>query len=84
MFGVTQPTIAAFEHHDNDPRLSTLRRYALAVGAAVSHRVETAQSDFMTNGWSTLTTPGLRFTLSDEGVPSQVSWAPPAESVLAA
>ena len=30
MMGVKQPTVAAFESQDNDPRLSTLRRYALA------------------------------------------------------
>ena len=39
--GVKQPTVAAFESQDNDPRLSTLRRYALAVGASVEHRVTT-------------------------------------------
>lgn len=37
--GVRQATIAGFERHDNDPRLSTIRRYALAVGATVEHRV---------------------------------------------
>ena len=31
--GVSQPTVAGFEHHDANPTLSTLRRYALAVGA---------------------------------------------------
>ncbi|WP_160329741.1 helix-turn-helix domain-containing protein [Microterricola viridarii] len=38
--GVTQATISAFERHDNDPKLSTLRRYALGVGAVISHAVE--------------------------------------------
>ena len=42
MMGVRQPTIAAFESQDDDPRLSTLRRYALAVGASVEHRVTTS------------------------------------------
>lgn len=37
--GVRQATVAGFERHDNDPRLSTIRRYALAVGAAVRHDV---------------------------------------------
>lgn len=36
---VTQATIAAFERRGNDPKLSTLRRYAAAVGALVEHRV---------------------------------------------
>ncbi|MDN4641355.1 helix-turn-helix transcriptional regulator [Agreia sp. PsM10] len=38
--GVTQATISAFERHDNDPKLSTIRRYALAIGAVVAHSVE--------------------------------------------
>lgn len=37
--GVSQASISAFERYDNDPRLSTIRRYALAVGARVQHRV---------------------------------------------
>lgn len=38
--GVTQATISAFERYDNDPKLSTIRRYALAIGAMVTHSVE--------------------------------------------
>lgn len=38
--GVKQPTVAAFERYDNDPRLSTLRRYALAVGVLIKYDVE--------------------------------------------
>lgn len=37
--GVTQPAVAEFDSQEHDPRLSTLRRYALAVGATVTHRV---------------------------------------------
>ena len=37
--GVTQPAVAAFERPDADPKLSTVRRYALAVGAMVRHLV---------------------------------------------
>ena len=37
--GVTQPTVAAFERHESDPKLSTLRRYAQAVEALVTHVV---------------------------------------------
>ncbi len=36
---VAQPTVAGFERHDNDPKLSTIRRYAHAVGATISHTV---------------------------------------------
>ena len=42
VMGVEQSAVAAFESQDDDPRLSTLRRYALAVGASVEHRVTTS------------------------------------------
>ena len=38
--GVTQPAVNAFERADADPKLSTIRRYALAVHALVSHSVD--------------------------------------------
>jgi DNA-binding XRE family transcriptional regulator len=37
--GVSQPTVAAFERYDSNPKLSTIRRYALAVGARIEHSV---------------------------------------------
>lgn len=40
--GVSQPTVAAFERYDANPTLSSIRRYALAVGANVQHQVEDA------------------------------------------
>ena len=53
MMGVKQPTVAAFESQDNDPRLSTLRRYALAVGASVEHRVTTwGSTTFESESWT--------------------------------
>lgn len=39
IMGVSQPTVAQFEGHDSNPRLSTIRRYAMAVGALISHQV---------------------------------------------
>lgn len=42
--GVTQSAVARIETSQRDPRLSTLRRYAMAVGACVSHTVEAADS----------------------------------------
>lgn len=39
LLGLSQPTIAAFERHDNDPKLSTIRRYAQVVGVMVHHNV---------------------------------------------
>ncbi|MFE6966972.1 helix-turn-helix domain-containing protein [Agromyces sp. NPDC057679] len=37
--GVSVDTVRQFERYDADPNLSTIRRYALAVGARVSHTV---------------------------------------------
>lgn len=63
--GISRPAVAAFERYDADPRLSTVRRYALAVRAHVAHTVtaeaqrretfaqramEHWQSDFL-SGW---------------------------------
>lgn len=36
---VSQPTVAAFERYDANPTLSTIRRYALAVHAAIDYQV---------------------------------------------
>lgn len=33
--GISQSAVAQFERYDNDPRMSTVRRYALAVGMAL-------------------------------------------------
>jgi DNA-binding XRE family transcriptional regulator len=44
--GIKQPTVARFERHDSDPRLSTIRRYALAIGAHVHHDVVPAEDAF--------------------------------------
>lgn len=37
--GVTQPTVSKFERTDANPRLSTIRRYAMAVDGLVLHKV---------------------------------------------
>jgi transcriptional regulator with XRE-family HTH domain len=37
--GVTQATVSAFERLGNDPRLSTVRRYAKALGVLVAHEI---------------------------------------------
>jgi transcriptional regulator with XRE-family HTH domain len=37
--GVSQPSVAAFESLDSNPTLSTIRRYALAVGVHIAHQV---------------------------------------------
>jgi len=38
--GISQATVSAFERLGNDPRLSTLRRYARALGVMVRHHVD--------------------------------------------
>ncbi|MFE5293009.1 helix-turn-helix domain-containing protein [Isoptericola sp. NPDC056618] len=57
LLGIKQSSVASFERHDNDPRLSTIRRYALAVGAQVDHRVCTPGLTVETDGWETVSTP---------------------------
>jgi len=37
--GISQSAVARIEAGDRDPRLSTLRRYAMAVGALIQHEV---------------------------------------------
>jgi len=37
--GISQPAVAAFESHESNPTLGTIRRYALAVGARIEHTV---------------------------------------------
>ena len=60
--GVTQPTVAAFERYDNDPRLSTVRRYAHAVGVVVSHSV-TRDGIEVQCGWTPISSSRLSFTV---------------------
>ncbi|WP_435080191.1 helix-turn-helix domain-containing protein [Clavibacter michiganensis] len=37
--GIAQPTLAAFESQANDPKLSTIRRYAHALGVLIDHSI---------------------------------------------
>lgn len=39
LMGVSQSAVAKFENGPRDPRLSTIRRYALALGVEVAHQV---------------------------------------------
>jgi transcriptional regulator with XRE-family HTH domain len=51
--GVKQPTVSGFENESSDPKVSTVQRYARAVGARVSVRVEMpAECDWVTPGTS--------------------------------
>lgn len=42
--GVSVQTVADFERLGGDPRLSSIRRYALALGVRITHQVELPQS----------------------------------------
>lgn len=46
LMGVRQPTVSQFETESSDPRISTLQRYARAVGSQVVWRVASWTSDF--------------------------------------
>lgn len=53
--GLAQATVASFERADNDPKLSTIRRYAMAVEALISHEVgrdEGQLVDTIENRWT--------------------------------
>lgn len=43
LLGTTQQAVSKIESHDSDPKLSTLRTYANAIGAIVSHSVIPAE-----------------------------------------
>jgi DNA-binding XRE family transcriptional regulator len=54
--GITQATVADFERYDNDPKLSTIRRYAHAVEALIVHGVAHDDGQLATgDGWVTIT-----------------------------
>lgn len=40
LLGISQQAVQKFESYDSDPKMSTLARYANAVGALVTHSVE--------------------------------------------
>jgi transcriptional regulator with XRE-family HTH domain len=56
--GITQQAVSKFERLDADPRLSTIRQYAHAVGALVAHAVEADNGQRIDGGWRI-----VRFTL---------------------
>ncbi|MFJ6078349.1 helix-turn-helix domain-containing protein [Pseudarthrobacter sp. NPDC092419] len=47
--GISQATVAAFERSDNDPKLSTIRRYAHGVGALIVHKVALDEGQLMSD-----------------------------------
>ena len=43
--GISQQAVAKFESLENDPRLSSIRKYAVAVNALVTHKVQKPRSN---------------------------------------
>lgn len=43
--GLTQATVSAFERLGNDPKLSSVRRYAKAIGVMIRHQVDPEPGD---------------------------------------
>lgn len=77
LLGVTPQAVAKLERYDADPKLSTLRRYANAVGAIVEHRVtaDRGQSVYMasTSRWESNALPGVEvqtWRFATSGVPA--------------
>lgn len=70
--GISQQAVSKLENYSSDPRLSTLRRYAHAVGALVAHVVE-ADDGQLSEGraW-------VSFTYSIADVPPARTYVAPA------
>lgn len=47
MIGRSQPTLSEFERLESDPRMSTVRRYAAAVGVRVHHEIVPVDRDYL-------------------------------------
>ncbi|WP_024286604.1 helix-turn-helix domain-containing protein [Cellulomonas sp. KRMCY2] len=75
VMGVTQPTVAAFERYDNDPRLSTIRRYAHAVGVVITHAVSRDGTPVQC-GWAPVST-SFTFSVNPGATARQVQFAAP-------
>lgn len=67
ILGVSPSAIAHIESGDRDPRLSTLRRYAFAVGATYSHDVKPA-------GWSGLVGRAMSTLLDGSDAVEEYAW----------
>ena len=83
--GVSQQAVSKFERYDSDPKLSTVRRYANAVGALIEHRVESdqGQSIFLAaakSGWvqmDIMNSLPVRSAYSQAMRPGTAAWSTP-------
>lgn len=81
LLGISQASVAAFERYDNDPKLSTLRRYAHAVGARVTHCV----SDVVDrrDEWVSPVAGSFSYAIATHQAPAQRTVPAPARSIQA-
>ncbi len=70
LMGVSQPAVSQFEHYDSNPTLSTIRRYAMAVGARL--RLEVTDDYVQTKSVATLS---MRSFAAPPAAPSTLGWA---------
>jgi len=75
IMGVSQPTVASFERYDNDPKLSTIRRYAHAIGATITHSVFLDGVE-VESGWTRIGDADITFNTSPTKLPSRPTPAP--------
>lgn len=81
MLGISQQAVYKFERYDSDPKMSTLRRYANAVGALVEHSVtpDLGQSEHLAAAarWKSVATlPQTAITMPAAGRPASTArWA---------
>lgn len=75
LMGVTQPAVSSFEDYDNDPRLSTIRRYAHAVRVTIAHTVTLDEGSEIECGWQYLGDTAFTY-IEDAAQPSHRVEAP--------
>ncbi len=82
--GISQPAVCEFERAGNDPRLSTIRRYAHAIGVYIEHTPSVDAAEWgrpvaerltptTANDWSSVLRGSGKATVRSEGRAVQVA-----------
>lgn len=74
--GVTQSAVARFESGERDARLSTIRRYAMAVDASVKHDVRCIEEDSSWREDDSIVSRDLTGLVTWETQQTSRAWAP--------
>ncbi|MBT1620607.1 helix-turn-helix domain-containing protein [Curtobacterium flaccumfaciens pv. poinsettiae] len=93
LLGISQQAVTKLERYDSDPKLSSLRRYANAVGAIVEHRVspDVGQSALLaaSSRWEPVTREAVlpvgrfvHFTFAETSEPMAPAWSGASTTVL--